>query len=427
MLMYSHMKTNCSQTTRPVEIKTHNPSRMKITFSSALPALLLAGALLFGPGWGVQRCAAGTGFPTSPTNEMTISAAAFQIVVDPSFAFLFAPLPTYSTYYPGYSPASGVLTSPMLLQVQTLSPTWIGTSASHVRDTNNSLTYFPAAVGDPTKPPFPPSGTITNYGQYALIPPPFDTAPSGPPGVGVDEIFTEILDLNLIGQTSGSTGVSNGPTCIDPRMPPEPPVGIVSVVAGPMHIPNLPPNLRSIGIVQQITPGSPTDPDFPAQSFFDVFVRVTLPQILPGNGSANFPIGGAVLYNDASEPLIVENLSVSNLPPTVVYTHSAQSTAVPVKFLTSNPPYWAAGEVLGYLTLAGHGVFSNATTVTVCDRVTGPGGLLDQTLGPDWVAITGGTHSLAAPDQLVPNSRFKLRFAGEHFCGSHNRNHQCPG
>ena len=92
MLMYPHMKTDCYQTTRPVEIKTHSPSRMKIKFGSALPALLLAGMVLLGPGWGVPRCAAGVGFPTAVTNEVTMSAAVFQLVIDPGFTNLFYPV-----------------------------------------------------------------------------------------------------------------------------------------------------------------------------------------------------------------------------------------------------------------------------------------------------------------------------------------------
>jgi hypothetical protein len=335
---------------------------MKTKLGLIFPALLLAGTVLFALAGGVQRCAAALVFPTSPTNEATMSAGVVQLVVDPGFAFLFAPSP--SPYYPGYSPASGVLTSPMLFQ----SPTWIGTSANHTRNTT-SPGYFPAPVGDPSVYPNPPAGTIVNYGQYALIPPPFDTAPNG-----IDEIFTEILDMNLVGRPD-SAGQSNS-VCSDPRTPPEPAVGMVSVVAGSIN--GFPSNRRSIGIVQRTSADS-------AQSFFDVFVEVTLPSV-PGTASFNDFMpqnsvnGVAVLYND--DPLIVENLSISNLPPTVAYNHSPGSTAVQVKFKYSNPPYWTVGEVLGYLTLAGHGVFSNAVTVSVCDRVTGPGGLLDQTLGP---------------------------------------------
>ena len=122
--------------------------------------------------------------------------------------------------------------------------------------------------------------------------------------------------------------------------------------------------------------------DFPAQSFFDVFVEVTLPPVPYTISYSDFPAGGAVLYNDASDPLLIENLSLTELPPTVTYVHG-QSTAVPIRFKNSNPPYWAAGDVLGYLTLAGHGVFTNTVTATApCAAATAPGGLLDQTLGP---------------------------------------------
>jgi hypothetical protein len=141
---------------------------------------------------------------------------------------------------------------------------------------------------------------------------------------------------------------------------------------------SLPLNRRSIGIVQQTTGAG----DFPAQSFFDVFVEVTLPQVPYTMSSSNFPAAGAVLYNDASNPLLIENLSITNLPPEVTYVHG-QSTAVPIQFKYSNPPYWAAGDVLGYLTLAGHGVITNVVTATApCAAATATGGLLDQTLGP---------------------------------------------
>ena len=114
MLMYSNMKTNCYQTTRPVEIKTHSPARMKINPGSVLPALLLAGTVLLSPGWGVQRSAAQT-FPGVPTDGQTFSIGVVQIVVDPNFAFLFAPAPTFAFYYPGYAgPASGILTGPVM-------------------------------------------------------------------------------------------------------------------------------------------------------------------------------------------------------------------------------------------------------------------------------------------------------------------------
>jgi hypothetical protein len=137
-------------------------------------------------------------------------------------------------------------------------------------------------------------------------------------------------------------------------------------------------NRRSIGIVQQTTGAG----DFPAQSFFDVFVEVNLPRVPYTMSDTDFPATGAVLYNDASNPLLIENLSITNLPPEATYVHG-QSTAVPIRFRDNHPPYWVAGDVLGYLTLAGHGVFTNVVTATApCAAATAPGGLLDQTLGP---------------------------------------------
>ena len=181
---------------------------------------------------------------------------------------------------------------------------------------------------------------------------------------------------------------TNGASCSDPRVPttrgsvagqgrgPQ-----VTVKAGPggMGIGStLPMNRRSIGIVQQTTGAG----DFPAQSFFNVFVEVTLPQVPYTVANSDFPAGGAVLYNDASDPLLIENLSITNLPPEVTYVHG-QSTAVPVRFKYSNPPYWAADDVLGYLTLAGHGVITNVVTATApCAAASATGGLLDQALGP---------------------------------------------
>ena len=133
-------------------------------------------------------------------------------------------------------------------------------------------------------------------------------------------------------------------------------------------------------MVQQITNGAPSD--FPAQSFFDIFVEVTMPRVPGTVANTDFPAAGAVLYNDASDPLFIENLSLTNLPPEATYIHG-NTTAVPIRFRDSNPPYWAAGDVLGYLTLAGHGVFTNMVTAQLpCAAATATGGLLDQTLGP---------------------------------------------
>ncbi|HWR83528.1 MAG TPA: hypothetical protein VN285_09510 [Candidatus Deferrimicrobium sp.] len=90
--------------------------------------------------------------------------------------------------------------------------------------------------------------------------------------------------------------------------------------------------------------------DLPGQSFFDVFVEVTIPQL-------GTPPTDAIVTN--STALLIVNDSLDSLPPTVVYIHD-NSTAVPVSFANSNPGYWNAGDLLGYLVLAGHGISYNA-------------------------------------------------------------------
>ena len=85
--------------------------------------------------------------------------------------------------------------------------------------------------------------------------------------------------------------------------------------------------------------------DFPAQSFFDVFVDVDIP-----GWRESFP-GATNLYNTL--PLVIQNTNLTSFPPQVVYIHG-MSTAVPIRF--GSGPY--AGQIFGLLTLAGHGVFN---------------------------------------------------------------------
>ena len=321
------------------------------------------------------RIPPGIGFLTNgPRNEQTYSIGVFRIQVDPSFAYLF--YPSNSTiFYPGYGgPASGILTSPVMFDGQS-GLTVIGESVSHVRPAAN----FPVTVGTNNTP----YNKIYGYSDYALVPSIFANTPAG-----IDEMFTEILEMNLRGYADSSH--SNGTACYDPRVPSLPPLVAqsVSVQAGPGINgigPSLPMNRRSIGMVQQTVMGPD---DFPAQSFFDIYVKVTLPPVPGTVAYFDFPIGGAVLYNDFNNPLLIQNLSLTNLPPEATYVHG-QTTAVPIRFRDNNPPYWAANDVLGYLTLAGHGVFTNTVTASApCAAATATGGLLDQTLGPIGSPIT---------------------------------------
>ncbi len=97
----------------------------------------------------------------------------------------------------------------------------------------------------------------------------------------------------------------------------------------------------SPGIVEEKAPGT----DFPAESFFDVNVEVDIPDA--GSWGADMTV-----YN--SIPLFVQNANLMALPPSVIYIHG-NTQAVPVRFLTTNFPLWVAGDLLGWLVLAGHG------------------------------------------------------------------------
>ena len=91
--------------------------------------------------------------------------------------------------------------------------------------------------------------------------------------------------------------------------------------------------------------GDPTQ-DFPANSFFDVFVQVEVP------GLGGFP--KVELVN--VEPLLVESESITTFPPKVLYIHG-NSSAVPLYFYSDIPILGVhRGDLFGQLTLAGHGV-----------------------------------------------------------------------
>jgi len=91
--------------------------------------------------------------------------------------------------------------------------------------------------------------------------------------------------------------------------------------------------------------GDPTQ-DFPATSFFDVFVQVDVPAL------GGFP--KVELVN--VDPLLVQSTSIATFPPTVLYIHG-NSSAVPLYFNTDIRAFGVhRGDLFGQLTLAGHGV-----------------------------------------------------------------------
>jgi len=93
--------------------------------------------------------------------------------------------------------------------------------------------------------------------------------------------------------------------------------------------------------------------DFPATSFFDVYVQITLPAC----GTGGFT--GATLHNRHNQALIVSASGLTALPPTVVYEHNA-SSEVPILFSTAGKE-WKQDQFLGCIILAGHMVGAAGT------------------------------------------------------------------
>jgi hypothetical protein len=94
--------------------------------------------------------------------------------------------------------------------------------------------------------------------------------------------------------------------------------------------------------------------------------------------------------NWMTTPLVITNTNVTSLPPSVVYIHGSTS-AVDLYYM-DNGPTWSAGGHFGYITLAGHGVITNATNGCApgTNGTSSEGGFtqagvqnfLDTTLGP---------------------------------------------
>lgn len=151
-----------------------------------------------------------------------------------------------------------------------------------------------ATVGAPPAPPTPPTTTV---GDTSFVHPPAGFSGPGP------RIYTQIRSLNL--NTYSGT----------------PPVTV-----------SLAPTPPSAG---EVRPAGAT-----ANSFFEVYVHITIPSCLPG----------ATLYNKTHEPLIVEASGLTSLPPSVVYNHMV-SSEVPIYIRVGRKE-----EFVGCIVLAAHEV-----------------------------------------------------------------------
>jgi len=187
---------------------------------------------------------------------------------------------------PGWDPASRILSSPLLYDPSTVIQVNAATTES--------------APHPPLTSPFP-----------------------APPGT-TREVLTQIQTLNLA------------------TYPPVPPANSVHVRAGSAA--SSAPASRG-EVESESASGTPAN-DFPARSFFDVYVQITLPAC----GTGGFT--GATLYNRDHKPLIVSASGLTSLPPTVVYEHNA-SSEVPILFSTPGNG-WRKDEFLGCIILAGH-------------------------------------------------------------------------
>lgn len=260
-------------------------------------------------------------------DDTTSSLGSFKVSIAPKFVGMFYNSTNPSTKCPLFDPATNILSSP--------SPLFDGGTVI-----GRSAPILDGSIADQNGVPVGTAGTTV--GENMLIPPPgFPCAgvASCSSGPNTREVHTEVRSLHM---TGGGAAVRAGIWYNSTAPPPSPPP---------------PPQRISPGEVEsQSGPSNDPTKDFPASSFFDIFVQVDIPAC--GSFPGRFP--GATLYN--LMPLVVKNNQVTQFPPKVVYLHDS-SSIVPILFLNANPPLWNKDDILGYFVLVGHGVgFSNTQT-----------------------------------------------------------------
>jgi hypothetical protein len=329
------------------------------------------------------------GYPAGDDN--TFSLGEFQIVLDNSWVKIFNALLANSPW--GGSGTSGhfriyhngTFTSPALYDPATK----IGRSDPFFP--NSAIDYAGALAGAA------PGRTYVTHDQLVLHP----SWPGPPPGARV--VHTFLKSMRLADTFTGNYGFT--------------------VKAG-IQAPTRP---VSAGAVEG---GSATD-DFPANSFFNVYVVVNIP------ASALMP--ALELVN--VDPLLVQHTNITFFPPHLVYYHE-NITAVPIYFnkaLTIHNPLTGAdiqvhrGDLFGQCTLAGHGVsFSSAEIETFQTEFENESGTNSAPLtvnpitnltivdfSPDYNAaprsLSGGVFSSGGSfifnvDHVVPNTTNYLQY-----------------
>jgi hypothetical protein len=413
-----------------------NARGLRIQFGSAWPSFVVMGALLLGlggaPAYGQSsnNCTVGSpggtfeapgGFPIAPgpANDTTFSFGIFQIYVNSDFVQPGHDLMDAGTYgssafpgsYPGwvpgpvtgYSGAAGTLSSPIIYDVSTQ----IGRSAPQTR--YELPPGCPSCLAVAVGAPGVYADTIDSFTDYN---------PGYPFGfsaafTGTREVLTEIqhMTLQFYGNYCANCSVAGAP-CYPPSV-----ATPYNMVFAGQHNPDDPNTLpRTIGMVQSLANSSGAtgqglpNYDYPAQSFFNVFADVHLPlvpQTVGGLATVSgqaFPSQGAYFYSDPTQPLTVQNSLVCTLPPSVVYTHTPQTFAVPLYFRYTCPnfipgtttPWWYAGDLFGWVSLAGHGT----TTSDPCDSGTG-GGEKSNGIFQQFVDTVLGTNNSARPAAMI--------------------------
>ena len=241
-----------------------------------------------GGGGGSTICSPGKICFPDHGDDTAFSLGQFRIAVAPKFQ-------PFLTGAPGFDSTTGKLTSPLLFDPATR----IGRSDPIVANSPEDVNGVPVGT----------LGTIVKDSNYVLKPVGFDD----PSATNTREVHTQIIDFDL-GRFGAGAHIRAG-----------------------LSAPDRP---ASYGEVEAIDPSGKANNDFPAKSFFDVFVDVDLP--------------GLPLYN--KDPLLIENSTLAGFPPTVVYTHGG-STAVSILFREDDPTgHFKKDDVFGYLVLAGHGI-----------------------------------------------------------------------
>ena len=247
-------------------------------------------------------------------DDVTTSLGQFQIVLDPAWVKIFDIIITNSPLAGTFVTKHirlyhrGVITSPTLYDPATT----IGRSDSFI--TGSPQDFAGALAGQA------PGRTYVMDSQLVV-------RPSWPgPTNGVHELHTFLKSMHLTDSFTTRVGFSVKAGMLAPTRP---------VCAG------------------QVEGGSALS-DFPARSFFNVYVVVDLPAggLLPPIQLVNV------------DPLLVQQTNIVSLPPRIIYQHE-NSTAVAIYFnndcIIHDPSTGAdiqvtRGTLFGQLTLAGHGV-----------------------------------------------------------------------